>query len=297
MTETRKAPFEVEIVVDGHDTVGEGPVWLAEERRLVWVDIMGHLIHRLDPATGSVETVDVGQPVGAVAPRASGGLIAAVRDGFGLVDAVAGRLEMIAEVEADNPENRMNDGKCDRAGRFWAGTMAFESVTGAGALYRLDAERRVTEVLDNVTISNGLDWSPDDATLYYVDSPTNVVDAFDYDPGSGEIRNRRPLIEVPREQGMPDGLTVDSEGFLWVALFGGWSVRRYAPDGTPDIMVELPASKITCPTFGGEDLSELYITSATEELSEQELQEQLHAGALFRCRPGVTGKPANAFGG
>jgi sugar lactone lactonase YvrE len=206
-------------------------------------------------------------------------------------------LEMIAEVEADNPDNRMNDGKCDGAGRFWAGTMGFEPIPGAGALYRLDADRNVTTVLENVTISNGLGWSPDDATMYYIDSSTNRIDAFDYDTETGKIRNRRRLIEVPQEQGMPDGMTVDAEGFLWVALWGGCSVRRYAPDGTPDLVVELPASQITCPTFGGKDLSELYVTSATQGLLEEELQEQPYAGALFCCRPGVAGMPAHAFGG
>jgi len=297
VTQSRTAPFEVEVVVDGHDEVGEGPVWLGSEQQLIWVDITRNLIHRLAPIAHRKESIDIGQHVGAVAPRVTGGFVAAVQHGFGFVDAPTGRLEIIADVEADNPGNRMNDGKCDSAGRFWAGTMAFDLTPGAGALYRLNTDHSVVKVLEDVTLSNGLGWSPDDTSMYFIDSATNGVDVFDYEPDSGELRNRRRLIDIPQELGMPDGMTVDSEGFLWVALWGGWSVRRYAPDGTPDTVIELPASKITSCAFGGEDLSELYVTSAAYELSEQELRRQPSAGALFRCQPGTTGILAHSFEG
>ena len=286
---------EVEVVVDGRDQVGEGPVWLGPERRLVWVDITGRLVHSLDPATGHKETVDVGQYVGAVVPRSSGGFVAAVETGFGVIDMRTGRLEMIAEVEADNPNNRMNDGKCDSAGRFWAGTMALDETPGAGALYRLDTDHTVTRVLENVTISNGLAWSLDDRNMYFVDTATNRVDILDYEPKTGAVRDRRGLIEIPPELGAPDGMTLDTEGHLWVALWGGSAVHRYAPNGTLDSVVNLPVSQVTSCAFGGEDLSELYITSATQGLAEGELHRQPHAGALFRCRPGAQGMPAYSF--
>jgi sugar lactone lactonase YvrE len=297
VTQSRTAPFEVEVVVDGQDEVGEGPIWHDSEHQLIWVDITRNLIHRLDPVTNHKESIDVGQPVGAVAPRATGGLIAAVRDGFGLISTTAERLEMLAEVEADNSGNRMNDGKCDSAGRFWAGTMAYDLTPRAGALYRLNTDHSVVKVLEEITLSNGLGWSPDDTSMYFVDSATNGVDVFDYEADSGEVRNRRRLIDIPQGLGMPDGMTLDAEGFIWVALWGGWSIRRYAPDGTPDLVIELPASQITSSAFGGKDLSELYITSAAYELPEHELRKQPHAGALFRCRPGTLGRPAHVFEG
>jgi sugar lactone lactonase YvrE len=284
-------------MVEGGDEVGEGPVWLGSEQLLVWVDITRNLVHRLDPATNRKESIDVGQAVGAVAPRAAGGYVAAVQEGFGLIDETTGSLEIIAEVESDNPDNRMNDGKCDSAGRFWAGTMAYDLTPGAGALYRLNTDRGVVEVLEEVTLSNGLGWSPDDTSMYYIDSDTNGVDVFDYEPDSAELHNRRRLINVPQELGMPDGMTVDSEGFLWVALWGGSSVRRYAPDGTLDLVIEIPASQVTSCAFGGKDLSELFITSATHEIPEHEISRQPSAGALFRCRPGTTGMPAYVFQG
>jgi sugar lactone lactonase YvrE len=294
---SRSESTEVEVVVEGRDEVGEGPVWLGSEQQLVWVDITRDLVHRLDPATNQTESIDVGQPVGAVAPRVTGGLVAAVQDGFGFIDATTGSLEIIAEVESENPDNRMNDGKCDSAGRFWAGTMAYDLTPGAGALYRLNTDRSVVKVLEDVTLSNGLGWSPDDTSMYFIDSATNGVDVFDYEPNTGNVRNGRRLINIPQELGMPDGMTVDSEGFLWVALWGGGSVRRYAPDGTPDHVIEVPASQVTSCAFGGKDLSELFITSATHELPEHEISRQPSAGALFRCRPGTTGMPAYVFEG
>ena len=286
---------EVEVVFDSRDQVGEGPVWIGPERQLVWVDITRRLVHGLDPSTGHTETLDVGQCVGAVVPRSSGGLVAAVETGFGVIDMSTGSLEMVAEVEADNPNNRMNDGKCDRSGRFWAGTMAFDETPGAGALYRLDTDYKVTKVLENVTISNGLAWSLDDRNMYFIDTSTNRVDIFDFESETGALRDRRRLIEIPPELGAPDGMTVDAEGYLWVALWGGSAVHRYAPDGTLHTVVSLPASQVTSCAFGGEDLSELYITSATQGVAERELHRQPHAGALFRCRPGAKGMPAYSF--
>ncbi|MBA3349856.1 MAG: SMP-30/gluconolactonase/LRE family protein, partial [Actinobacteria bacterium] len=221
----------VEVAVDAHAQLGEGPVWDEASRQLVWVDIMASLVHRFTPSTGTDETTDVGQPVGAVALRTAPGLVLALRDGFGVLDTDRGDLQMIARTEKEVTGNRMNDGKCDRAGRFWAGTMAFDQAPGAGALYRLDGDRSVERMISGVSISNGLCWSADDRHLYYIDSPTQGVDVFDFDASSGEVANRRRFIDIPEEAGLPDGMTIDEEGFLWVALYGTGAVRRYSPEG------------------------------------------------------------------
>lgn len=286
----------VRVAVDAGAELGEGPSWDARDGTLHWVDIKAGRLHAYEPAGGGRRTVEVGQPVGAAAPRAAGGHVLAVADGFAVIEA-DGTVATLAKVEDDNPANRMNDGKCDRHGRFWAGTMAWDESPGAGALYRLDSDGSVTKMLDGVTISNGLAWSLDDATMYYIDTPTHGVDAFDYDPTTGAIDSRRRVIDVPEEAGSPDGMTLDAEGFLWVALYHGAAVRRYAPDGTLDRAVELPATNVTCCAFGGPALTDLYITSARQQLSPAQLAEQPLAGALFVHRPGVAGLPTDSFAG
>jgi sugar lactone lactonase YvrE len=223
--------------------------------------------------------------------------VLALQNGFGLLDTDSGQVEMIADTEADQPGNRMNDGKCDSAGRFWAGTMSFKLDAGAGSLYRLDAEHRVSTVLSHVTLSNGLGWSPDDRTMYFIDSVTQGIDAFAFDPTTGSISNRRRLIDVASELGMPDGMTVDADGGIWVALWGGWAVHRYTPEGHLDRIVRLPVSQVTSCTFGGSDLRDLYITSAALQLEGDALAREPHAGALFCCRPGPVGLRANAYRG
>ncbi|MBA2577982.1 MAG: SMP-30/gluconolactonase/LRE family protein [Euzebyaceae bacterium] len=291
------AAERVEVALDAHAEVGEGPVWDATSGELVWVDIPRHLVHRLHPGSGRVESFDAGQPVSAVALRSAGGLVLALRDGFGLLDRQTGDLQLACAVEREQTANRMNDGKCDSTGRFWAGTMALDMSPGAGALYRLGTDLEVVQVLRPVSVSNGLAWSRDDRTMYFIDSTTNGVDAFDYTPGSGRIGNRRRLIAVAPDDGLPDGMTVDAEGFLWVALWDGWAVRRYAPDGTLDLVVQLPTAQITSCAFGGETLDELYVTSASGGLAEQARHDQPHAGAIFQVRTGVEGLPPQEFAG
>jgi len=287
--------MEVELVLDAHAEVGEGPGWDPQNGRLVWVDITGRLVHLFDPNTGSDRSIDVGQHVGAAAPRASGGLVLALRGEFGLLDLESGRVETIADTEATNPDNRMNDGKCDRAGRFWAGSMSYSETGNAGSLYRLEHDHSVVRVLSGVGLSNGLGWSPDERLMYYIDSLAATVYVFDFDAESGSIANRRALIEVAKGQGTPDGMTVDDEGCLWVAFWGGGAVRRYAPDGSLMEEVRLPVRQVSCCAFGGPDQGDLYITTAARGLSARELEEQPWAGGLFRFRPGVTGPPAYAY--
>jgi len=287
----------VELVADVHNVIGEGPVWFEDEQRLVWVDIKGHLVQWLDPETGLVEQIDVGADVGAVAPTTLGNLVAAIGNGFQAIDRKSGRTKTLAVAEPDRPTNRMNDGKCDSRGRFWAGTMADDETPGAGALYRLNLDHTVDRVLSEVTVSNGLDWTDDGRLMYYIDSLTYRVDMLDYEPSSGTVANRRPLIRIDKSDGLPDGMTLDSQGGIWVALWGGWSVRRYRPDGAFDLEVKLPVSKVSSCAFGGPDLSDLYITTAARGLSEEQSAKQPHAGGLFRCRPGFGGRSPYRFGG
>jgi sugar lactone lactonase YvrE len=289
--------LEVEVVLPVHASVGEGPVWDERTNTLVWVDIMGSSVHVFDPASGRDRAVDVGQPVGAAALREGGGLVLALRDGFALLDADLGDLRWVAKVEDDVLTNRMNDGKCDAAGRFWAGTMAFAVTPRAGSLYRLDPDYRVTRVLADTTLSNGLGWSADSRSMYYIDSTTQQVDIFGFDLEQGRLGERRVFISIAKEVGLPDGMAVDAEGGVWVALHGGGAVHRYTPDGRLDRIIRLPVRHVTCCAFGGPDYGDLYITSMTYELPLETLGERALAGSLFRTRPGVRGRPAFRFAG
>lgn len=288
---------DVELVLDARAKVGEGAVWDGTAGRLVWVDIPAGLVHRLDPASGCDESFDVGQPVGAVAPRAAGGYVLAVRDGFAFLDPAGPATRTVCEVEARDPRTRMNDGRCDSTGRFWAGTMALDMSPGAGSLYRLDRDLSVVTMLDRLSVPNGITWSPDDRSMYLVDSGEHSVDAFEFEAGTGTIQNRRRLIEIPERDGLPDGMSIDADGCLWVALWGGWAVRCYGPDGTLRRQVDLPVALATSCGFGGERLDELYVTSASEGLTADDRARQPHAGGVFRIRPGTQGSPARRFGG
>jgi sugar lactone lactonase YvrE len=287
---------DVELVVDAHAIVGEGPIWHPDQQLLSWVDIESCRVHWYDPATNVDTSIEVDQEVGAALPRRGGGLILAMRDGFAALD--GDRVRLLVEVEADNPANRMNDGKCDAAGRLWAGTMAFGEHHGVGALYRLEPNLRLTTMHTGVSISNGIDWSPDNTRMYYIDTPTRQLDVFDFDLASGTPSGRRTLINFPDDAGSPDGMTVDSAGYLWVAFWGGWAVRRYTPEGTLEREIRVPAAQTSSCAFGGADLGDLYITTAGRNVTGTAAGEQQpHAGGLFRCRPGVTGLRSHAFAG
>jgi sugar lactone lactonase YvrE len=289
---------DVEVVLDAHAELGEGPVWDPEAGRLLWVDILAGAVHTLDPATGEDEVFDVGGPVGVVRRRAAGGLIAATEHGFAVLDLESGTVRPLAELERPGGPWRFNDGGCDPQGRFWAGTMAYDVSPEAGSLYRLDTDGTVARVLDSVTISNGIAWTPDGRTAFFVDSPTKRIDAFDYDPDRGWLADRRTAVTVDAAgSAIPDGLTLDAEGGLWVALYGGGAVRRYTPAGTLETEIAVPATNVTACAFGGEDLGTLFITTARQELSDDQLADEPHAGAVFAVRPGVTGLRAHEYAG
>ncbi len=285
-----------ELLVPRDAYVGEGPVWDPRIGRLLWVDIPHGTLFVTDPADGSTTQRDLGTAVGVVLPRSSGGYVAALQDGFyGLPE--EGEPELIAPVEASDPATRFNDGETDPQGRLWAGTMGWHAEPGLGSLYRLDVDGRVTRMVEGVSISNGLGWSPDGLTMYYVDTPTYRVDRFDFDPASGDISDRREFVTIRHGGGRPDGLTVDSEGAVWVATWPGYAVHRYLPDGSLDAVIPLPVSNVSSCEFGGPDLRDLYITTAWELLSEEEHAAQPLAGSLFRTRLEVPGRPRVPFAG
>jgi sugar lactone lactonase YvrE len=269
----------------------EGPFWDGE--RFGWVDIMaGRLWVAGFDGTDLTEprSYDVGRPLGAAVPRNGGGWILAAGTAFLALDE-DGTVTPLTGDLADASVVRMNDGKCDPAGRFWAGTMDYDESRPVASLYVFDGTVRT--VLDDVTISNGLAWSFDHAAMYYIDTPTGRIDVFDYDKDTGEVSARRTFAEV--EGGHPDGMTVDDEGFLWVALWGGGAVRRYDPSGQPAGTVRLPVTNVSSCCFGGPGGDTLFVTTSRQGLSPEQLAAEPDAGRIFRVDPGVTGRPGTRF--
>jgi len=281
-----------EVVVRANAELGEGPVWDTRSGRIAWVDILGRRIHLTEPRTGDTESIEVPSAVGSIAPRARGGFVAALEDGFWVIG--DGPPRRVATVPEARPGLRFNDGKCDPRGRFWAGTIAYDEAEGAACLYRLGADGNVVRALAGVTISNGLAWTRDATTMYYIDSPTQRIDAFSYEAGTGEIRDRRTVVQIPVELGSPDGMTIDADGGLWVALWGGSAIHHYL-NSRLDQVIRLPVSRPTSCAFGGPDLDELYVTSAWKGLSREARRAEPLAGALFRFRPGVRGVLPSVF--
>jgi len=290
---------EVEHFLAVKNKLGEGPVWNPAEQALYWVDIESHCFHRLYPTTGAHEVFPVGLPIGALALRASGGLVMATKRGFAFWDWQKG-LHFIADPEADKLHTRFNDGAVDCQGRFWAGTMCDPPEScdePGGCLYRLDADESIYTMETGLTISNGIGWSPDHKLMYLTDSPLRMIYAYDFDAVTGTIENRRPFIHTPAEEGIPDGLAVDSEGFIWSARWGGWKVTRYDPTGKVEREIHLPVQYPTSCAFGGEHLDELYITSAWTALTEGQKQQQPYAGDLFRVKMDIQGLEQPNFAG
>lgn len=289
---------EVELLLDGRAELGEGPAWDAHTRTVYWVDILSGRIHAFQPDTGQDDIHDVGEPVGCAAPCQSGGLVLALRFGFATLSLPGGILRRWSAPEAGNPHNRFNDGKCDPAGRFLAGSMdTREPKAPTGSLYSLSPEGKVKRLLQGVTISNGLTWSPDYQTFYYIDTPTRQVLAFDYDVESGAISRPRVVVDVPPEMGFPDGMTSDLEGNLWIALWDGAAVSVWDPArGRLIRTIPIPALRTTSCIFGGEKMDELYVTSARTGLDDNQLKQFPLSGGLFRVQTSTTGLPTFRFG-
>ncbi|MHB8293831.1 MAG: SMP-30/gluconolactonase/LRE family protein [Acidimicrobiales bacterium] len=289
-----------DLVLDARATLGEGPAWDSSVHQLLWVDIDACRVHYFEPIGRHDTFVQLDQHVTAVVPDARGGYLLAVRDGIAHLGPDGG-FEII--VDLSRPGLRMNDGKCAPDGAFWAGNMAYDKSTGAGSLYRLGTDGRVSTQLSGITVSNGMAWTPDYRTFYFVDSPTRRIDVFDIQPGTHRLTNRRPLVLLPPGIGNPDGLTIDNSGGVWVALWGGGAVHRYRPDGNLDTVIHLPTAYVTSCCFGGTTGTDLFITTARRSANgRSDRQEsapvvQPEAGGLFRVRLGVSGPPALAYGG
>lgn len=271
---------------------GEGPIW--HEDRLLYVDIEGKKVIDFNPATNEEKIIEVGERVGTVVPRQSGGLVIAGDNGFSFLDSASGKVSQIADPEPDKkPDNRFNDGKCDPAGRFWSGTISTVKKTGDAALYMLDTERQVHLKYPNVTNSNGLCWTEDTKTFYYIDTPSKKVRAFDFDNTSGEITNERIAIDTGHINSSPDGMAIDSAGNLWIAFCRGSMVMCFDPATGKDLeKIPLTVSGVTACAFGGEDLKTLYITTGQFKGTEE-----TNAGRLFAAEPGVAGLPSFAYAG
>lgn len=288
---------DIRLLVDARNTLGEVPVWDVAEQALYWVDIERCRLHRRDHASGALRTWDFPERIGSFALREQGGLICAFETGFAFFDPVTGAIDWIAKPEAMIARNRFNDGKCDRSGRFWAGTMDDRLSEHTGSLYRLDPDLSVHRMDGAIGISNSLAWSPDERSFYFADTLDGLIYAYDYDARSGGIANRRVFASTAEQPGSPDGSTIDADGYLWNAQWGGSRIVRYAPDGSIDRIVMLPVQYPTSCMFGGPELATLFVTSAVWDLSREALEAQPWAGGVLAFEPGVQGLPEPRFAG
>lgn len=289
--------MDAELVLDAKAFLGEGSIWHPKEKKLYWVNIEGKSLHIYDPVTKQDRELPVGSRVGTVVPVDGGGALVALQSGINYIDTKTGRLTFLMDPLKDTAL-RFNDGKCDPAGRFWVGTMALDRRRRGAVLYRYDKDKTIHLMLDSVSISNGIVWTKDKKTMYYNDTPTNTVQAFDYDDKTGNISNRRVAVTIPRGTGSPDGMTIDAEDNLWVALWGGYCVAKFNPR-TGELLqkIKVPAPNVSSCAFGGKDLETLYITTARQGMNADRLKEFPLSGGLFSVKPGVRGVPACFYKG
>jgi sugar lactone lactonase YvrE len=270
-------------------TLAEGPRWDMRTQRLLWVDIEGCALHEYDPEADEDRAIRLPSMVGSVALTADPGrVLVGLADGLARVDLGSGDIEPLAEFPHSREGMRANDGGVDPAGRFWIGTMCLDETPDRAALYRYDPDGTLTSVLEPVSLSNGIGWAAGEQRMYYIDSPTKRVDVLDYDAATGEVANRRPFALIEDGIGVPDGLALDVEDGVWVALYGGAQVRRYGPSGSLDAVLQVPAENVTACAFGGEDGRRLFVTTAESP--------QPEGGSLFTAEPGIAGPPARIFG-
>jgi sugar lactone lactonase YvrE/DNA-binding IclR family transcriptional regulator len=296
-TASAKPSPGVELLHEASCLLGDSPYWSSRDQKLYWVDILKPSVSRMPLAGGATETVDLTELVGFVLDRKSAGQVVATQSGILALDFDTGKMKPLANPGETRAEIRFNDGKCDRAGRLWAGTMSMDVAPGKGNLYRLDARTKLKRMVEEVTISNGLAWSPDNRTMYFADSGRYTVYAYDFDMATGELGERSEFFKGSTEIGRPSGLTVDAEGGVWCAMWDGWSVVRLLPDGRIDRTVHLPVPRPTSCAFVGDDLKSLVVTSGRIRLSEASLREAPLSGSLFVVRPGVAGLPETPFAG
>jgi D-xylonolactonase len=286
----------IRLVAEVKAVLGEGPVWVGRDASLYWVDIKGRRLFRLDDAGLSEWITPV--RVGSIAPRAAGGFVTGTEDGFQLleIDGEGLRFSLLGNPETDLPDNRFNDGKVDRAGRFWAGTMDDREKASLGSLYRLDAQQCVVKLDEGYAVTNGPAFSPAGDVMYHTDSARRTIYRFPLAP-DGSLGSRETFLHFTGAEGYPDGMTVDAEACLWVAFWDGWAVRRFSPAGELLATIEVPVQRPTSVAFGGQSLDRLYITSARIGLDEPALSMQPSAGGLLMLKPGVVGIAERPFAG
>lgn len=301
--ETKNAPkdpngFEVECVAEVRALLGEGPTWSPRDGLLYWVDILTPAIHSLDVVTRINTEHKIGSMVSLAIPKATGGLLVATPGGLMTFDSESKRLALLCHPEADRPGNRYNDGKCDRMGRLWVGTLDMGTAANRGNLFRVDPDGSWKKMDTGFTIANGLGWSPDNKFMYFTDSARRTVYVYDFDLRQGTIANRRALVTLDASDGTPDGLTVDEEGCLWVAVWDAWRLSRFSPEGKELLRVKMPVPRPTSCCFGGTNLDTLYVTSASVRLNESTRLLAPQSGSVFAITiPGVRGLPDTMFSG
>ena len=290
-------PAKATLALKTDALLGEGAFWNHATQTFFWVDIQGKALHIYDPATQTNRTLPTPSRIGTVVPARGNQAIIALEDGAYLIDTQTGDLEPFAAIEADQPDNRFNDGKCDPAGRLWVGSMSTVGKKSSGSLYMVDKQGGVTRQLDSVTTSNGIVWTADQKTMYYIDTPTRKIRAFDFDMATGDISGERVAVEVADSLGSPDGMAIDREGMLWVGMWKGQAVARFNPQTGEFISkIEVPALNVTACAFGGENLDTLYITTASVGMSEEQRLNFPDAGSVFKAVPGVIGVKSPFFG-
>ncbi|MBV8168813.1 MAG: SMP-30/gluconolactonase/LRE family protein [Alphaproteobacteria bacterium] len=287
---------DIRLLIGARAKVTECPLWDGATRRLHVVDIYAGAILTHDWASGRTASVTLGGPVGSIGLARSGCLVAGLEAGVAIVDPATGTLERVAEIPHARPEMRLNDGRCDPAGRFWVGSMREALDEPAGALYRVDPDGHVLRHAGDIICSNGLAWSPDGRTMYHADSRRRTVWRYDYDPATGSASNRRVFCVAREGEGRPDGAAVDAEGCYWSARYAGWRIVRHAPDGSELFTLRTPVENPTMCAFAGDDLSTLVITSARGSLTDDQLRAQPEAGSVFAVDVAVPGLPEPRFG-
>jgi sugar lactone lactonase YvrE/DNA-binding IclR family transcriptional regulator len=299
---SRKAPVrgadpDIECVLPWSASLAEGPFWSVAEQRLYWVDILAPAVHRFDPASGSNESCPLPRLVSSVIGREGGGLVVTTTDGVEELDFASRQLTRRVDPEAMQPDNRFNDAKCDPSGRLWAGTMSLDATQKSGALYRIDPDHAWQRMDHPFTVANGLDWSLDGRVFYFIDSSAGTIYAYDFDMEKGTLGKRRVFARIEPGEGRPDGLTVDAEGCIWSALWDGWCVRRFDPQGRVMRDLRVPVPRPTSVAFGGPGLKTLFITSARVRVPAKILAEAPFSGGILAIDVGVSGRPANLFRG
>jgi len=276
--------------------LGEGPLWHPREQALYWVDIPKYELHRLEPRSGVHRVWQFHSEIGCIGLHNNGGLIAAFRTGFAHIELPSGKITLINEPIKNQNDVMFNDGKCDRHGRFWAGTKDVKEEQPLGSIYRLDQTGICHEMAKGFTVSNGIAWSPDNKIMYVCDSPAGHIYQYNFDILSGDVSHKRIFASVPSEHGFPDGLTVDSQGYIWSAHWNGWRITRYKPNGQIDLVVQMPVPYVTSCSFGGPDLKTLYITTASRGLTQEELVKAPLAGYIFALETTTTGLTEPVYG-